>query len=136
VNIRVETNASGLGSLYLRLVDLPRDVQRDVVKDGAEKLQARVDSQFARGVDPYGVAWPRPKAGNPPGDLTGNLKGKARVIGRGTRIIMSAAGVTYAGFFARRAPIFPEQSIGLPPAWKSDLDAIALRSARRRLGAR
>lgn len=143
MRIRVETKTDALAALYTGLTSIASgETARQINREIAGELQARVQSQFDRGVDPYGSRWPAPKDGGKPGVRSGKLKGTVQVIARGPRILLSAVGVTYAGFFnygtrkMAARPIFPERSIGLPPAWKAIIENAVKRNVSRKLRAR
>jgi hypothetical protein len=135
VKIRVEVKTTALASLYLGLTTVASgDTARAIARDVATDFDGRVQRQFAVGRGPYGNAWPKPKKGNPPGRDTEQLVGAITVRPAGARVLLSASGVTYAGYFARHAGgIFPDASIGLPPAWKQAADAIVRRIISARL---
>ena len=141
MKIRVEAKTGGLASLYTALNDVASgDTARAAAREAAGELQARVAAQFAASRDPYGVAWTPPKDGGKAGTRSGKLGGSVKVIARGPRLILSAPGVDYAKFFAYGTkkmgarPIFPEASIGLPPAWKSAIEAAFNRVVKAKLG--
>ena len=138
MKVRVETQTDALAALYLGLTTIASgDVGRAIARDIAGELQAKVADQFARGRDPYGSRWDPPKDGGRPGVRTGKLQGAVQVRAYGPRILLSASGVTYAGFFSRGTskmaarPIFPEASIGLPPAWREVIEKAVKRHVKR-----
>lgn len=143
MKVRVETDTDALAALYLGLTSLASgDTGRAIARDIAGELQAKVDDQFRRGVDPYGSRWVPPKDGGKSGVRSGKLRGSVTVRAYGPRILLSASGVTYAGFFnygtskMAARPIFPERSIGLPPSWKAIIEKAARRHVARKLRAR
>lgn len=131
----METKTAALGSLYLGLTTIASgDTARAIARDVAADFSGRVQRQFAVGRGPYGNPWPKPQKGNPPGRDTETLVKNITVRPAGPRVLLSASGVSYAGYFARHAGgIFPDASIGLPPAWKQAADAIARRIVAARL---
>jgi len=135
MNIRVAVDTKALGALYLGLTTVASgDTGRAIARDIAADFEGRVHRQFQVGRGPYGNAWPKPQKGNPPGRDTEQLYRAITVRPAGSRVLLSASGVTYAGYFARHAGgIFPDASIGLPPAWKQAADAIARRIIAARL---
>ena len=140
MRIRVEASTSALGSLYAGLTSLASGETRlQVGREAAGGLQGLLDGEFTAGRSPYGEAWRRPQAGNAPGRKSGNLAGHARVLVRGPRLIVSAGGVAYAGFFSggtsrmEARPIAPTAGRGLPPAWRRVIELAARRVIERRL---
>ncbi|MEK9833531.1 MAG: hypothetical protein VW453_13160, partial [Rhodospirillaceae bacterium] len=97
----METNTKALGSLYTGLSSVASgDAARDANREVTEKLQGFVDRQFDRGVSPYGDAWKPPQDGGRPGVRSGDLRRAVKVRAQGSRILLSAGGVSYAGYFA------------------------------------
>lgn len=138
MKVRVETQTDALAALYMGLTSVASgETGRAIAREVAGELQAKVADQFARGRDPYGSRWDPPKDGGKPGVRSGRLQGAVQVRAYGPRILLSASGVTYAGFFSRGTskmaarPIFPEASIGLPPAWKEIIEKAVRRHVKR-----
>lgn len=138
MKVRVETKTDALAALYLGLTAVASgETGRAIAREVAGELQAKVSQQFDRGRDPYGSAWPTPKDGGKPGVRSGKLRGSVTVRAYGPRILLSASGVTYAGFFSRGTskmaarPIFPEASIGLPPSWKEVIEKAVRRNVKK-----
>jgi hypothetical protein len=137
VKVWVDTNTTALGALQSNLTTVASgDTGRVIAKEVAADFEGRVKRGFQRGVSPYGERWPKPKKGNPPGRDTETLYKTVAVRAQGSRLLLSAAGVTYAGFFARRATFFPDAASGLPPAWKDATQAIARKHVARKLRGR
>jgi len=139
VKIAVVSDTKALGALQAQLSTVASgDTARGIMREIAADFEGRVIRQFAVGRGPYGNAWPQPKKGNPPGRDTERLMLNISVRPAGNRVLLSAGSVTYAGYFSRHAGgIFPDKSIGLPPAWKQAADAIVRRRVREKIkGAR
>lgn len=136
MNIRVAVDTKALGALQARLsVVASGDTAKTIMSEIAADFGERVLHEFDTGRGPYGNAWPKPKAGNPPGRRTGALLAGIRVRPSGNRVLLSASGVSYAGYFSRHAGgIFPDGR--LPVAWKASADAIARRIIAARLRGR
>lgn len=138
MRISVDVKSKALGALAAQLSTVASgDTARTIMSEIAADYGERVLHEFDTGRGPYGNPWPIPKAGNPPGRRTGLLFSRVSVRPAGNRVLLSAAGVTYAGYFARHAGgIFPDASIGLPTAWKAAADAIVRRNVARKLRGR
>lgn len=136
MKIEVAADTKALGALAARLsVVASGDTARAIMTEIATDYQTKVLRQFERGVGPYGTAWPKPKAGNRPGRRTDHLFLNISVRPAGNRILLSASGVSYAGFFDRHVGgIFPDGR--LPAAWKASADAIVKRIVAARLRGR
>lgn len=138
MKVRVEVDTKALAALALGLSTVASgDTARAITREIVGELDVEVRAQFQRGRDPYGVPWTPPKDGGRPGVRSGKLKGSVSVRAAGNRILLSAGGVSYAGFFSRGTsrmaarPIFPEASIGLPPKWKTIIENAVRRNVRR-----
>lgn len=93
--------------------------------------QGYVREQFDSGRSPYGERWEPPQDGGRPGYRTGNLARSAKVRAAGNRILLSASGAPYAGFFVRSGrDIFPTAADGLPPKWKTAAERVYRRAVR------
>jgi phage gpG-like protein len=141
--IRVEANTKALGALYTGLSSVASgDAAKEANREVASVLQGFVDRQFDRGVSPYGDAWAPPQDGGRPGVRSGDLRGAITVRPQGSRILLSAGGVSYAGYFARGTSkmeareIFPNASNGLPPRWRDAIEKAYRRAVAKRLRGR
>lgn len=133
----VDTKTDALAALQSNLTAIASgETGRAIAKEVASDFDGRVQRQFKRGVSPYGEPWPKPLKGNPPGRDTENLFRHITVRAQGSRVLLSASGVTYAGYFAKRATIFPDADSGLPPAWRDAAQQIARKHVARKLRAR
>ena len=136
MKISVVTDTKALGALAAQIsVVASGETARTIMSEIAADFGERVLHEFATGRGPYGNPWPKPKAGNPPGRRTGRLFASIRVRPSGNRVLLSASGVSYAGYFDRHAGgIFPDGR--LPVAWKAAADAIVKRIIAARLRGR
>lgn len=136
MKIAAVTDTKALGALAAQLsVVASGDTARAIMSEIAADFGERVLHEFDTGRGPYGNAWPKPKAGNPPGRRTGALLAGIRVRPSGNRVLLSASGVSYAGYFSRHAGgIFPDGR--LPVAWKASADAIVKRIIAARMRGR
>ena len=133
----VDTKTDALAALQSNLTAIASgDTGRAIAREVAADFEGRVKRGFQRGVSPYGEKWPKPEKGNPPGRDTETLFKNVTVRAQGSRILLSAAGVTYARYFAKRATFFPDADSGLPPAWRDAAQAIARKHVARKLRAR
>lgn len=138
MKISVDVKSKALAGLAAQLSTVASgDTARTIMSEIAADFGERVLHEFDTGRGPYGNAWPQPKAGNRPGIRTGLLFSRVSVRPAGNRILLSASGVTYAGYFARHAGgIFPDASIGLPVAWKASVETIVRRNIAAKLRGR
>lgn len=134
MKITPTADTKALGALALALTTVASgDTAREIVREIAADFDGRIQRQFQVGRGPYGNAWPKPKKGNPPGRDTETLYGKVKVRPAGTRILLSAAGVAYAGYFSKHVGgVFPDRK--LPVGWKNAADLIVRRIVARKLG--
>lgn len=137
----IDTKA--LGALQAALSTVASgDAARAIMREAAGELDTFVQEQFARGRDPYGVPWDPPKDGGKPGVRSGKLRGSVQVRAAGNRILLSASGVTYAGYFSRGTsrmaarPIFPDGSTGLPVKWRDAIEKAVRRNVAKKLRGR
>jgi hypothetical protein len=139
VKVRIDTDTSAIASLYTALTSVASgDTGREIAREAAAGIQAKIDEGFARSRDPYGVKWRKPQAGNKAGTRTGKLRSSVRAVPLGPRIQLRAQGVEYAGYFhggtskmvAR--PVFPD-SRGVPDEWKREINNAARRVVARKL---
>lgn len=140
MKVTVDTSTKALDALHARLSTVASgDTGRAIMREIAIELDAKVKANYSAGRDSYGVPWPPNVRPNRPGFRTGTLFGALAVRAYGDRILLSAGGVAYAGFFAhghpraKPRPIFPEASIGLPPSWKSTIERIVRKHVRRKV---
>lgn len=141
--IRAEANTKALGSLYTGLSSVASgEAAREANREAERVLDGFVRAQFDRGVSPYGDRWDPPKDGGRPGDRTGTLRSKINVRAQGSRILLSAGGVSYAGYFTRGTgrmtarEVFPNAQDGLPRRWREAIEKAQRRAVSRKLRGR
>ncbi len=113
------------------------EVGRKANRELADVYTGFVKKQFDDGRSPYGERWEAPQDGGRPGWRTGNLGRSARARAVGNRIVLSASGASYAGYFVKSGrDIFPTSADGLPPKWKAAAERVYRSHVRKHLRGR
>jgi hypothetical protein len=136
--IRPVTDTKALGALHTGFLSLASgEVGRRANRELAGIYHGYVRKQFDDGRSPYGERWETPLDGGRPGWRTGNLAKSAKVRAAGNRILLSASGASYAGYFVRSGrDIFPTSADGLPPKWKAAAERVYHTHIRKHLRGR
>lgn len=131
--------------------EAPQRLPELVARETEREIMPAIQEGFNRRQDPYGVSWPKPKAGNPPLERTGRGRRSYQVIRsrRGTRwvvMVMNLAraersgvyymGILQAGYVHWRSRMMqvPRRQVPdtqrLPPRWADRLRSGARRADR------
>ena len=145
------SSTARLAKIATFISEAPKRLPELVAREAEAEVMPAIQEGFIRREDPYGVGWPKPKAGNPPLERTGQGRRSYQVIRskRGTRwvvLVMNLAraarggayymGILQAGFVHWRSRMMqlPRRQVPdtqrLPPRWAQRFKAAARRADR------
>ena len=123
-----------------------RDLAPEIAREASGEIESAIQSQFVRGVDPYGAEWAqladstkkrRPWRNDPPLTDTGAMRASLTVDAFGSSIVTSmndpAGYHNVGGGDLPKRLIFPDER-GLPETWRAGANDAIDRVIHRHLG--